>query len=132
MPQLGFESANPSVASKSILVVDDDKDILAAFSILLSENGYTVETAVTAKEAIEKSKRKRFDIALIDIILPDMEGTKLLHGLKDQLEMRKIMITGGATLANAIDSLNFGADAYLMKPVKPDFLLKVIEEQLLK
>ena len=132
MQQLGSESANPTEVAKSILLVDDDMDILATFSILLSEDGYAVETAETGKEAIEKSKEKRFDIALLDIKLPDMKGTELLQALYGRSQMRKIMITGVATLANAVNSMNSGANAYLKKPVDPDLLLKVIEEQLLK
>ncbi len=118
--------------SSNILLVEDDRDSRITLETILTDQGYSVETTETGAQALEKSREKKFDLALIDIKLPDMEGTKLLHGLKDQSEMRKIMITVYATLANAIDSLNFGAHAYLLKPVLPDFLLKVIEEQLLK
>lgn len=119
-----------AMASTTILLVDDDRDSLATFETLLSDKGYSVETAETGAQAIEKSEEKKFDLALIDITLPDIEGTQLLTTLGSSSEMRKIIITGKATLGNAIDALNLGADAYLMKPVEPENLLKVIEVQL--
>lgn len=119
-----------TIASTTILLVDDDRDSLATFETILSDKGYSVETAETGAQAIEKSEEKKFDLALIDITLPDIEGTQLLTTLGSSSEMRKIIITGKATLGNAIDALNLGADAYLMKPVEPENLLKVIEVQL--
>lgn len=119
-----------SLASTNILLIDDDRDSLTTFETLLSNKGYSVETAETGTQALEKSRKKKFDLALIDITLPDMEGTKLLNTLSSCSEMRRIIITGKATFDNAVDALNLGADAYLMKPVNPENLLKVIEEQL--
>lgn len=115
----------------SILIVDDDRTILQTLKAILESKGYITDTAETGNEAIEKSKSKFYNLALLDIRLPDMEGTKLLTEMKDtHPKMMKIMITGHASLENAMESLNHGADAYLMKPVKPDELLKTIEEKL--
>ena len=119
-----------ALPSTNILLVDDDRDSLDTFETLLSDKGYSVETAQTGAQAIEKSQKKKFDLALIDITLPDIEGTNLLKTLSATSEMRKVIITGNATLDNAVDSVNLGADAYLIKPVEPENLLKVIEEQL--
>ncbi|MEM2989084.1 MAG: response regulator, partial [Candidatus Bathyarchaeia archaeon] len=72
-----------------------------------------------------------YNLALLDIKLPDMEGTDLLvklHG--SEPKMMKIMLTGFPSLENAVKALNLGADAYLMKPINPKELLKVIEEKL--
>lgn len=117
----------------SILIIDDDEDILKTSTAILSGKGYLTEMAKTGAEAIKKSKAKIFNLALIDIVLPDMHGTKLLIKLKETVpKMRKIIITGHATLDNAIEALNLGADAYIMKPIDPQGLMKVIEEQLRK
>jgi DNA-binding NtrC family response regulator len=90
-----------------------------------------VETAETAKEAMEKSKARTFNIALLDIKLPDMEGTELLKKMHSFApKTMKIMITASGTLKNAMDSLNFGADAYLLKPIDQNQLLKTVEEKL--
>jgi len=68
---------------------------------------------------------------LLDIKLPDMEGTQLLTKIHKQTpQMMKIMITGHASLENAVESLNLGADAYIMKPFDPESLLKVVEEKM--
>jgi len=119
------------VKKASILIVDDDTAILQTLKAILESKGYITDTAETGGEAIEKSKSKFFNLALLDIRLPDMEGTKLLTEIKDtHPKMVKIMITGHASLENAVESMNLGADAYLMKPVKPNELLRTIEEKL--
>lgn len=116
---------------KSILIVDDDKDILETLSEFLGFKGYSIDTAETGREALEKSKTRLFNLALLDIKLPDMEGTELLAKLHELApRTMKIMITGYPSIGNAIASLNLGADAYILKPVSPKELLKVVEEKL--
>jgi heterodisulfide reductase subunit A len=119
------------VEQRAILIVDDDQIIRETLRDELESKGYVIDTAETAKEAMEKSKVRTFSLALLDIKLPDMEGTELLkkmHGLAPG--MMKVMITAYGTLKNAMDSLNFGADAYLLKPINPKELLKTVEEKL--
>jgi two-component system NtrC family response regulator len=115
---------------KQILVVDDDKSILRTFTRILQKKGYEIEVAETGKEAIEKSKKKTFDLALIDIRLPDMDGTDLLVKMKATTkDAIKIMITGFPSLETGVKAHDEGADAYLVKPVKPEELLALIEEK---
>lgn len=115
----------------SILVIDDDRDILKSLKDILRTRGYEVDTAETAQKGIEKVKSKYFNLALLDIKLPDMEGTELLAKIhKEKPGMMKIMITGYPSVDNAIRALNYGADAYIMKPVNPENLLKIVEEKL--
>ena len=117
----------------SILIVEDDANIRETISAILQQNGYSIDTAENGKEAIQKSKAKFFNLALLDIKLPDMEGTKLLTTMHENMpKMVKIMITGYPSLENAVESLNLGADAYTIKPVKPDKLLALVEEKLEK
>ena len=117
--------------SKTILVVDDDKSILRTFTRILQKSGYKIETAETGKEAIEKADNDQYDLALVDIRLPDMDGTELLSKLKKQLQNTvKIMITGFPSLETGVKALDEGADAYLVKPVKPQELLVLLEEKL--
>jgi len=116
---------------KTILVVDDDKSILRTFTRILQKSGYNIETAETGKEAIEKTENHHYDLALVDIRLPDMDGTDLLAKLKKQLQHTvKIMITGFPSLETGVKALDEGADAYLVKPVKPQELLVLLEEKL--
>ena len=118
-------------ASRTILVVDDDKSILRTFTRILQKNGYKIDTAETGKEAIEKADVQHYDLALLDIRLPDMDGTDLLAKIKKQLQNTiKIMITGFPSIESGVKALDEGADAYLVKPVKPEELLMLIEEKL--
>jgi len=100
---------------------------------ILEEEGYVVDTAKNGREALKKSKVKFYNLALIDIRLTDMEGTKLLTKVKDTIpKMRKIIITGYPSLQNAIEALNRGADAYILKPFDMDNVLETIKGQLKK
>jgi DNA-binding NtrC family response regulator len=116
-----------------ILVVDDDENIRKVVLAILEDKGYNVESAGTAREAIEKSKRKFYNLALIDIRLPDMEGIELLTKIRDTTpRMRKVIITGYPTLQNAVDAVNKGADAYIVKPFDVEKVLNTIDQQLRK
>jgi DNA-binding NtrC family response regulator len=119
------------VNTKSILIVDDDETILAVLKEILELDGYTVETAATGKEAIEKSENILVNLSLLDIKLPDMEGTELITKLhKADPQMIKIIITGFPSFDNAVKSLNLGADAYIMKPVNSKELLELVGEKI--
>lgn len=116
---------------KRILVIDDDKSILRAFTRILQKNGYEVDIAETGKEALDKAETGCYDLSLIDVRLPDMDGTDLLSKMqKTMVETVKIMITGFPSLENGVKALDEGADAYLVKPVKPEELLTLIKEKL--
>jgi two-component system response regulator AtoC len=116
-----------------ILVVDDDESIRKVLTAVLEENGYAVDGAKDGKEAIEKTSRDFYNLALVDIRLPDIEGTKLIAKMKETTpRMRKIIITGFPSLQNAVEALNKGADAYIMKPFDMDKALQTIKEQLKK
>jgi len=115
----------------SILLVEDDANIRETLSAILQQKGYNTDTAKNGHEAIQKSKAKFFNLALLDIKLPDIEGTKLVTVMHENLpKMVKIMITGYPSLENAVEALNLGADAYIIKPFEPEKLLALIEEKL--
>ena len=114
-----------------LLIVDDDEDILRNLERILRLEGYETDTARTGLEAIEKTRRNFYNLVLLDIKLPDIEGTELLRKMHETFpEMIKIMVTGYPDLENAIKSLNFGADAYLIKPVSVQKLLDVVKQKL--
>jgi DNA-binding NtrC family response regulator len=116
-----------------ILIVDDDENIRKVLVAILEDEGYDIDSAGTAKEGIEKTRKKFYNVALIDIRLPDIEGIELLTRIKDTTpKMRKIIITGYPTLQNAVDAVNRGADAYILKPFEVEKVLQTIKEQLRK
>lgn len=114
-----------------IIVVDDDESIRKVLATIFEENGYTVDTAENGKQAIEKTEKNFYNLGLFDIRLPDIEGTELLAKVKDTTpRMRKIIVTGYPSLPNAVEALNKGADAYILKPFDMDKILQTIKEQL--
>lgn len=116
-----------------ILVIDDDESIRIALSTGLAEKGYDVDVASTGHEAIAKSKSNFFNLALVDLRLPDMDGVELLTEMRETVpEMVKIIITGYPSLENAIEAVNRGADGYMVKPYNVDDLLRRVEETLLR
>ncbi len=116
---------------KNILVIDDDKSILRVFTRILAKAGYDVDTAETGQETLEKISNQAYNLAIIDVKLPDMNGTDLLTRIHEvKPEMIKIAITGFPSLDDGAKALDGGADAYLVKPVRPEELLKIINEKL--
>ena len=116
-----------------VLVIDDEESIRSVMTKILEEEGFAVDTARNGKQAIEKSKLNFYNLAFIDIKLPDVEGTELLTALKDSTpRMIKIIITGHPSLQNAIMAVNKGADAYIVKPFNVENILRTIREQLRK
>jgi DNA-binding NtrC family response regulator len=116
-----------------IIVIDDDESIRKTLTMILGEEGYVVDTASTGKEGIEKTSEKVYNLALIDMRLPDIEGIDLLLKTKDTTpRMRKIIITGYPTIQNAMAAVNREADAFILKPFDMESVLQTIREQLKK
>jgi two-component system, NtrC family, response regulator HydG len=114
-----------------ILIVDDDESIRNTVKIILEDEGYMVDLASTGNEAIKMTEKTAYNVALLDIRLPDMEGVELLKLMKDNVpRTRKIMVTGYPSMQNAITALNKNADAYLVKPVDVEKLLNTVKDQL--
>jgi len=119
--------------SARILVIDDDKTIRLTMAAILRAEGFTVDVAETGKEAIEKSYAYIYNLALIDIRLPDVMGTELLCKLRQtDPPMVKIIVTGFPALQNAIEAVNKGANAYILKPTDPKKLVETVKSLLEK
>jgi DNA-binding response OmpR family regulator len=120
---------------KHILVVDDES-VLGTIARILELEGYRVETARTGREAIEKSQRGFYNLAIIDIRLPDMDGTGLLTAMRDTTpttpRMIKIMLTGHASAGDRTETIKENADSYVVKPIEVDELLRTIKNHLEK
>jgi DNA-binding NtrC family response regulator len=116
-----------------VLVIDDEEGIRKSMKAVLEDKGCLVDTAENGQEAIAKSKTRFYNLALIDIRLPDMDGVKLLTSMSDTTpKMAKIIVTGYPSLENAIEAVNRGADGYIVKPFTMDQLLKTVKEYLQK
>jgi DNA-binding response OmpR family regulator len=111
----------------SILIVDDDTAILHVFTRIFERKGYYVTVAERGKEAIEQLSINHYDVVLIDLALPDMEGNKLFPLIKNESpKTLRIMLTGKTWLQGSID----GADVFVGKPVNPEKLLSIIDTKL--
>jgi DNA-binding NtrC family response regulator len=111
----------------SILVVDDDAGVRTMLSTVLNDEGYLVEVVENGKQAVKACEKSPFDVALIDIELPDMKGTELLNKLKRiRPKMIRIIITGHPSLESAMKAVNERADGYVLKPFEVSELLQKI------
>ncbi|MEE8168503.1 MAG: response regulator [Candidatus Hydrothermarchaeales archaeon] len=117
----------------SILIIDDDKGMRETLTDILQVKGYKTESAKDGEAALDKLKEKSFNVALVDIKLPDISGTEVLKKLKEiQPDTIVIMITAFASLNTSIKALKEGAYGYIMKPLNMDELFATIGEGLEK
>jgi YesN/AraC family two-component response regulator len=106
-----------------ILIVDDDTAVRSTLSRILRAQGYLIDEASSGREALEKSLSTDFDIILLDVVMPRMSGMDVLLELKKvKPKTKEIMITGFATIHNAIEAIKKGASDYISKPFNAEEL----------
>ncbi|MFQ5593168.1 MAG: GAF domain-containing protein [Anaerolineae bacterium] len=114
-----------------ILVVDDDESTRTTLALIFGEKGYQTETAGTGQAALEKAGEHFFNLALLDIKLPDMSGLDVLARLKEaHPDMVMVMATAYASLETAVQALHEGASAYVTKPLNMDEVLATVRQAL--
>lgn len=113
----------------SILIVDDDISIRKTLAGILNKKGFNPDTAGTAREALEKAGQRFFNLALLDLKLPDSEGIDLIIPLKKlHPDMEMIVATGFSSMETAVQAMNKGASAYITKPLDIDNVLLKIDD----
>lgn len=113
---------------KKILIVDDDPSFRENLARLFRRHQFEVAEARGGEEALKLFRQKRYEVVLLDIVLEDMDGVKVLEQLKLlSPEVQVIMMTGNATVENAIASMKLGAYDYLIKPFNLDELFILVE-----
>ena len=114
---------------KKVLVVDDTKNIRMILTKCLELEGYEVMTASDGKQALEMFAAHTFDLAFLDIKLPEIRGTEVLRRIRELgIKTPVIIITAYATVKNAIDCTNMGAVAYVQKPFSAEKIKSVLKE----
>lgn len=114
--------------STEIMVVDDEETICEALAAWFAKDGYTVETAFSGSSALARIQEKAFDVYLLDIKMPGMDGIELLTRLKErQPDAMVIMITAHGSIQTAVEAMKRGAIDYLCKPFDPDELSLLME-----
>jgi DNA-binding NtrC family response regulator len=112
----------------NILVVDDEEIVRESLIDWLREDGYQVEAAEDGLKALEKFKERSWDIALIDLKMPKMDGLELMEKIKEsQPEIQVVIITAYATVNTAVQAMKIGAYDYLVKPFNPEELSLLIK-----
>ena len=106
-----------------ILIVDDDNRIRSLLKDYLTDNNYIVSTAENAYEAKEKLEYFKFDIIILDVMMPGQNGYDLTKEIKKNMKIPIILLTAKGEVENRIKGLEIGADDYLGKPFEPKELL---------
>ena len=119
------------MAKAKILVVDDESKIRESFSDILALEDFEVDTAQNGEEAIEMIDQDYYDIALIDLNMPKVDGMEvLIYLVEHTIDTIGIILTGYATIRTAVEAMKSGAFDYLAKPVKMEEVIMVINRAL--
>jgi DNA-binding response OmpR family regulator len=114
-----------------ILLMEDETNVAKGLKLVLGEAGYEVDWAETGKSALELCRRKRYDLMLADLRLPDVDGMEVIKEVRRQWpQTGVIVITGYSTVDSAIEALKLGASDYLQKPFTDDEIKAAINEAL--
>jgi DNA-binding NtrC family response regulator len=107
-----------------VLAVDDEEVVCESIRRVLTAEGYVVRTTTSSKEGVELLRRESFDLLLLDIKMPEMDGIEVLRRARDvSPETEVLIVTGYATIDTAVEAIKLGAFDYLEKPVSPPQLL---------
>ena len=110
-----------------VLIVDDEKIIRDSFSRVLLKDGYTVEAVESGRLALERSAEESFDIVLLDLKMPGLDGMETLRQLKEKdQDIVSIMVTGYPTIESAVQAVKLGAYDYITKPCTPEELRIIV------
>ena len=114
-----------------VLIADDEPRMCDSLKVLLSKQGYDAQTAYSGKEAIEHFAKDRFDLALLDIVMPDMNGHEVMDHINSRYpDTLVIVMTGHASVDSAIESLRRGAYDYIRKPFDFEQLVRRVRNAL--
>lgn len=115
---------------ESILICDDNQDIVDALKIYLNEAGYQLYTAANGVEALEVVEQNHIDLILMDIMMPGMDGLTATARLRQQGNIPIILLTAKSEESDMVQGLEIGADDYITKPFRPMELLARVKSTL--
>ena len=118
-------------APTRILVIDDDRAFRLSTAAILQGDGHETDVAANGEEGVQKLRDRRFDLLLLDLRMPGINGLALLEALRVWgHDIPILMISGFGTVDTAVRALHTGADDFLTKPVEPDVLVARVQELL--
>ena len=115
---------------QTILVCDDDKEIVEAIQIYLEQEGYEVLTAYDGMQALAQIRQNRIDLLVIDVMMPKLDGIHATMKIREESKVPVIIISAKSEDADKILGLNIGADDYVTKPFNPLELVARVKSQL--
>ncbi len=115
-----------------VLIVDDNADLVSTLAAVLSPHGVEVRTASRGDEALAIAKVHGFEVALVDVRLPDTSGTDLITPLREIGGGEVVLITGNATVDTALTALKHGAFAFVLKSFRPEELVSTVKQAITK
>jgi DNA-binding NtrC family response regulator len=119
----------PIPSSGEIVVIDDEAAICSGCKLALTDQGFHVETFLSGKPGLEAILQNSYDLVLLDLKLPGMDGMEVLKQIRrDKPEMNVIIMTGYASVQNAVDAMKLGAFDYLSKPFSDDELILAVKK----
>jgi len=122
-----MDTANPTGTVMRLLIVDDETRFLQAIARRLLRRGFEVRTASNGAEAIELARTEKFDVALLDLKMPGLQGGEVLKLLKQEHRFLEVVIlTGHGSLESAVELTKLGAHSYLPKPYELENLIEVL------
>lgn len=116
--------------SKKILIIEDDEDIAFIEKDYLELSGYEVQIEENGTEGLSEAQTGKYDLILLDVMLPGMDGFEICRKLRDQIDIPIMMVTAKRTDIDKIRGLGFGADDYIEKPFSPSVLVAKVKSQL--
>jgi two-component system response regulator VanR len=116
--------------SEKILIVDDEKEITDLIDLYLCNEGYEVHKALTAQQALATDEEANLDLAILDVMLPDMDGFALCQKIRERRSYPILMLTAKEEETDKITGLTLGADDYITKPFRPLELVARVKAQL--
>ncbi|MEN8144127.1 MAG: sigma-54 dependent transcriptional regulator [Gemmatimonadota bacterium] len=115
----------------SVLVVDDERSLVETLTVLLEEEGFEVDSALTGEDGLKRFKQRSPDLVLSDVRMPKMSGIEVLENIRETSpDTPVVLMTAQASLQSAIQAVNLGATHYVQKPFKNDELMAVIQRSL--
>ena len=113
-----------------ILVLDDEKEIAEIIALYLKNEGYEVQVVATGRQALAAIEKEQPDLALLDVMLPDIDGFRVLRKIREKYRFPVIMLTAKTEDTDKIEGLTLGADDYILKPFNPLEMVARVKAQL--
>jgi DNA-binding NtrC family response regulator len=116
-----------------ILVIDDESVICDACKLVLMEKGHAIDRRLTGESGLQAVRQINYDIILLDMKLPDIDGMEILQAVSQKAPMPSVIVmTGYSTMKNAVQAMKLGAADYLAKPFTDDELISAVEKAVVR